>query len=190
MGRAVRNRIGEQYGHWKVISYDPIKSQEYNKHYWICECDCGCGTQQSIRGDYMSTIKIGGCNQMVDLTRTRKCLKCNQDFAPQKNANQRKYCYNCVPADSYTNGASIRQLIKQWSLEYKGNQCQLCGYNKCSEALDFHHLNPEEKEFNLSDRNIKLDWPEIQKELDKGIILCANCHREIHAKLNQKDLII
>ena len=80
MGKAVRNRIGEQYGHWKVISYDPIKSQEYNKHYWICECDCGCGTQQSIRGDYMSTIKIGGCNQMVDLTRTRKCLKCNQEL--------------------------------------------------------------------------------------------------------------
>ena len=70
-------------------------------------------------------------------------------------------------------------------MDYKGNQCSICGYNKCNDALEFHHLNPKEKEFNISDRNIKLDWPEIQKELDKGIIVCANCHREIHSKLNQ-----
>lgn len=190
MGRPVRDRVGEQHGHWKVIAYDPIKSKEYQKNYWICECDCGCGTQQSIRGDYMSSIKIGGCNKMVDLNRLKQCLKCGQKFAPQKNANQRRYCYNCIPENSYSTGASLRQIIKQWALDYKGNKCSLCGYNKCSEALDFHHLDPKEKEFNISDRNIKLDWPEIQKELDKGIIVCANCHREIHAKLMKEDLII
>ena len=49
------------------------------------------------------------------------------------------------------------------------------------EALDFHHINPEEKDFMLSDRNLILDWNEIKKELDKCILVCSNCHREIHA---------
>lgn len=110
------------------------------------------------------------------------CLKCNNIFIPHPNGQNRKYCFNCVPADAYKNGASLRQLIKQWSLDYKGNKCQICGYNKCSEALDFHHRNSNEKEFSLSSRDIKLDWEEIKKELDKCDLLCSNCHREIHAK--------
>lgn len=184
-----KDKTGKQYGHWIVKQYDELKSRESNKNYWICECDCGCGTTKSIRTDVLCRIKVGGCNNMV-MQEPKICLKCQQEFYPKKQAKQRKYCYNCVPEDSYTTGASLRQLIKQWALDYKGNQCSICGYNKCNDALEFHHLNPKEKEFNISDRNIKLDWPEIQKELDKGIIVCANCHREIHSKLNQQDLII
>ena len=74
----------------------------------------------------------------------------------------------------------MRRKVKQWALEYKGNACSRCGYNKCSAALDFHHINMDEKEFNLSARDLKLHWPSIQKELDKCELLCANCHREIH----------
>lgn len=47
--------------------------------------------------------------------------------------------------------------------------------------MDFHHLNPNEKDFNISDRNLPTsDWPRIKNELDKCILVCANCHREIH----------
>ena len=76
--------------------------------------------------------------------------------------------------------------MKKWALEYKGNKCEICGYDKCSEALDFHHNNPNEKDFTISDRNLILDWIEIKKELDKCSLLCANCHRELHAKENGK----
>ena len=75
-------------------------------------------------------------------------------------------------------------MIKQWALEYKGSKCEICGYCKCSEALDFHHENPKEKEFSLSDRNLILDWQKIKKELDECRLVCANCHREIHAKVD------
>ena len=75
----------------------------------------------------------------------------------------------------------MRKRIKQWALEYKGGKCQRCGYNKCSHALELHHLNPDEKEFSVSDRSIRLDWELIKKELDKCILICANCHREVHA---------
>lgn len=76
----------------------------------------------------------------------------------------------------------MRQRIKQWGLDYKGHKCEICGYDKCEDALDFHHLDPSNKLFNLSDKNVPLDWHLIKRELDKCIVVCANCHREIHSK--------
>ena len=116
----------------------------------------------------------------IDIRET-VCGKCGKSFIVKDNAFNRRYCYDCVPSTPKS-GAQNRQIIKQWALEYKGSKCEKCGYNKCSEALEFHHKNPEEKDFNLSDRNLILDWQEIKKELDKCILVCANCHREIHAK--------
>ena len=114
------------------------------------------------------------------------CSKCGKSFIIKQNAYNRRYCYDCMP-ETYQNGAQARQLIKKWALEYKGNKCQLCGYNKCIEALEFHHNNPNEKEFIISDRNLVLDWQQIKHELDKCSLLCANCHRELHTKLLKGD---
>ena len=113
--------------------------------------------------------------------REKVCGKCGKSFIVKDNAFNRRYCYDCVPSTPKS-GAQNRQIIKQWALEYKDSKCKKCSYNKCSEALEFHHKNPEEKDFNISDRNLILDWQEIKKELDKCILVCANWHREIHAK--------
>ncbi len=72
-----------------------------------------------------------------------------------------------------------RQKIKEKAVEYKGSKCQKCGYNKCIWSFDFHHVIPEEKDFSIS-RNSTLSWEKVKKELDKCIMLCANCHRELH----------
>ena len=61
-------------------------------------------------------------------------------------------------------------------------KCERCGYSKCVDALDFHHLDPKSKDFNISKNGNTRSWEEIKKELDKCIMLCANCHREEHAK--------
>lgn len=175
-----KDKTGQSYGHWIVKSFDEEKSQKEGKVYWLCECDCGCGTLKSIRTDALSQVTTGGCINVTSF-QAKKCLKCGNDFFPKKQAKTRKYCYNCVPEESYTNGAVLRKNIKQWSLEYKGFKCECCGYDKCEVALEFHHLNPLEKDFNISDRNIKLNWEDIKKELDKCILVCSNCHREIHA---------
>lgn len=63
-------------------------------------------------------------------------------------------------------------------IKYKGGKCEKCGYNKCIEALDFHHLDPSQKEFGLSSNSYSLE--KMKKEADKCILVCANCHREIH----------
>lgn len=78
-----------------------------------------------------------------------------------------------------------RKKLKELAIEYKGNKCEICGYDKCVEALEFHHLDPSKKEFNISIANVK-SWNNIKNELDKCILVCANCHREIH--FNEKNI--
>ena len=64
-----------------------------------------------------------------------------------------------------------------------GGGCQHCGYDKCLAALEFHHLNPNEKEFSISRIGVTVKLTDrIKKELAKGILLCSNCHRETHNK--------
>lgn len=71
-------------------------------------------------------------------------------------------------------------------IEYKGGKCKICGYNKCEQALDFHHINPKDKNFNISSNSYSFD--KMKKEVDKCILLCANCHREIHAGIIKLEL--
>lgn len=61
--------------------------------------------------------------------------------------------------------------------------CGSCGYNRCSSALELHHVNPLDKEANIGSFYNRQPTEEMIKELDKCICLCANCHRELHYKL-------
>lgn len=74
-----------------------------------------------------------------------------------------------------------RQELKKMSVNYKGGKCLLCGYNKCMSAMEFHHINPNEKDFQVSGKSIS--WEKIKIELDKCILVCSNCHQEIHSGL-------
>ena len=71
------------------------------------------------------------------------------------------------------------------SIEYKGGKCQVCGYNKCQAALELHHLNKSEKNFGIGDKGYTRSWEKVRAELDKCILLCANCHREIGSGILQ-----
>ena len=77
-----------------------------------------------------------------------------------------------------------RRKLKLKAVEYKGGACSKCGYNKSIRSLVFHHINPEEKDFTISDSNIKT-WDKIKVELDKCELLCSNCHGEVHDALDK-----
>jgi hypothetical protein len=63
-----------------------------------------------------------------------------------------------------------------------GGSCCVCNYNKCTWALALHHLDPSEKEFNIGDMLTNFNsWERIVAELRKCILVCHNCHSEIHA---------
>jgi hypothetical protein len=57
--------------------------------------------------------------------------------------------------------------------------CSRCGYNKCALALTFHHTDPSNKRFNVS-RSMSYSWETLKREIAKCIVLCANCHYELH----------
>lgn len=64
----------------------------------------------------------------------------------------------------------------------------ICGYSKCLGALDFHHIDHSDKKFSISADGETLGWKQVVLELSKCVLVCANCHREIHAKLISLDL--
>jgi hypothetical protein len=66
-------------------------------------------------------------------------------------------------------------------VEYKGGKCEKCGYNKCIEALEFHHKDPTQKDFNVSAHSYSSK--RMKDEADKCLLLCSNCHREEHVRL-------
>lgn|SRR5574337_1117061 len=76
----------------------------------------------------------------------------------------------------------FRQRLKLKAIQYKGGRCKNCGYNKSIRALGFHHLDASQKDFNIS--SYAKSWERIKKELDKCVLLCANCHMERHEKSN------
>lgn len=98
------------------------------------------------------------------------------EFAERKDGNRTKWkCLKCE-AEAVQRR---RDKVKLMSIAYKGGKCQICGYNRCNEALDFHHLDPSEKDFSLSGQHKPIEL--LKKEVDKCILLCCRCHREIHA---------
>jgi len=74
---------------------------------------------------------------------------------------------------------TLKKANKQKALEYCGGKCSICNYNKCPAALHFHHKDPQTKTKQVS-QLLTYDWNIIKEELDKCILLCANCHHEIH----------
>lgn len=76
----------------------------------------------------------------------------------------------------------FNECKREW-MSYLGSKCTNCGYDKSVAAMDFHHKNDDQKEYNLSrKRGRSLNF--VKRELNKCLLLCCNCHREEHAKLN------
>lgn len=58
--------------------------------------------------------------------------------------------------------------------------CKVCGYNKCPEALEFHHKDPNTKDLSICKGVRNWGTDRLREEISKCIVVCANCHREIH----------
>lgn len=116
-----------------------------------------------------------------------KCYICEQDFVLKKTwgGNNRRVCYNCIPEGL---AQKEREKILYNFFTQKANKiklergCDKCSYNKCAQALEWHHPN-DDKDADpstiLTSRTIK-SFEKYLQEIDKCILLCANCHREEH----------
>lgn len=76
-----------------------------------------------------------------------------------------------------------RKKLRDMAIEYKGGKCTLCGYKRCMNALELHHEDASRKEFGVSQEGLTRSWERVKKEIEKCILVCANCHRELHNNL-------
>lgn len=120
--------------------------------------------------------------------KTKKCSACNEEKTVDNfhstgyNTNKhgvrvKSYKPTCKPCANAEWKRRFEAKLEAAGVVWK---CSECGYDKCRDALDFHHLDPAEKEFALSAATT-LSEQRIKEEVAKGVILCANCHREVHA---------
>lgn len=82
---------------------------------------------------------------------------------------------------------NVRKRKKELFVDRMGGKCCICGYDKCLDALHFHHLDKETKEFKPS-YLFNCSVKKIQNELEKCILVCANCHSELHSKKYDYDI--
>ncbi len=81
--------------------------------------------------------------------------------------------------------AKRRRKVKEMGIAFLGGSCRFCGYNRCQEALDFHHRDSSQKNFGIAAKGYTRSWEKIRAELEKCVLVCANCHRELHAGVLQ-----
>ena len=115
------------------------------------------------------------------------CEICSEKF--DSNSKSRIYCFNCSGDSTRLDNETrkhqktiLRQSMKRQAIKLLGGKCSICGYDRCIDALEFHHKNPQEKEFKLGSGNT-MSWKEYKIEALKCILVCSNCHKEIHYKL-------
>ena len=104
------------------------------------------------------------------------CLRCGKSRTYKRNGGTKTYCPACYLHRRFTQ-------MKQRAVKYKGGKCSRCGYSRFLGSLDFHHQDPGKKDFYIS-HSYCLSWDKLRRELDKCILVCRNCHGEIHGGFN------
>lgn len=115
------------------------------------------------------------------------CEICEQKF--ESNSKSRLYYYECSGESTRIDNETrkhqktiLRRSMKKQAIKMLGGKCSICGYNRCVDALEFHHKDPKEKDFKIGSGNT-MSWKDYKAEALKCILVCSNCHEEIHSKL-------
>lgn len=108
----------------------------------------------------------------------KNCKLCGKSMYQVKGAK----CWSCASKKS-------RECHAQALFELMGARCWICGYNKCRGAMDYHHVDPSKKLFQLNMREMQYAWNRILEEARKCVLLCSRCHREYHCGLIGDNLI-
>ena len=93
--------------------------------------------------------------------------------------------YRCILCRSKVSKEYKRRL-KAKLVEAFGGCCKICGYDRYIGALEFHHLNPDLKEFKISSTQ---SFAKAYEEAQKCILMCSNCHKEAEAKIIMVDIV-
>jgi len=136
---------------------------------------------------------------MNDNNKNKKCTKCKEtkpktEFHKQRTKSKdgfKSWCKSCskvYDSNWFKNNKERknkisnirRKKITEEIRKFKQDLgCSVCDENDPI-CLELHHLDPSEKEMNISDMKTH-SIERIKKEMDKCVVLCSNCHKKVHA---------
>lgn len=127
------------------------------------------------------------CKTEKELDEFHKKGKGHQGMCKEcrKNYIREHYLKN---KEKYLEKAKIsNKKLRDWYVDLKSKlSCESCGESHIS-CLDFHHKNPKEKEIALGSA-MSYSKEKVNKELEKCIVLCSNCHRKLHWNERNNDM--
>lgn len=142
------------------------------KHKYYCSEEC----YKNNRMKWKKKYNREWCKNNPD--KVKKSAQKYRQSKKGKERNERYYREHRKEIRKRTNLWVQKRRLKL--INILGNKCQNCGYNKYNEALQFHHINPEEKESGD-------DWKRKSFDISKVVLLCANCHIEEHIRLKDQN---
>ena len=151
--------------------------KEYHKKYWIKNIDRLKKQKKQYREDNQEEIKERDKKYYLENhDRKLEYQKRRRELNPEYLKDYKQKHEKEIKENATERREERRLYIDNYKLS-KG--CSICGYNKYAATLDFHHNG--DKKFSLaSSVGWKRNLEEIKEEMGKCIILCANCHRELH----------
>jgi hypothetical protein len=124
--------------------------------------------------------------QSIDLRGERRCGRCDKILASTGYERGRNWCRRCMQKEhGHPQHLKLKAMRRRLRAEF-GGVCQLCGYNQCAAALQFHHVDDTHKYDYSGSRGSRSAAPrEVEEHPERFRLLCANCHIETHEKLKQ-----
>lgn len=124
---------------------------------------------------------------------TKQCQRCKGEFPKTLEYFYRRYgrevglnsyckkCFSIIQSEKHSE-------LKKKMLEYRGDKCVVCGYDKHDWNLTFHHQDPSKKEIKI-DQTKRAFTDELKKELDKCVVMCHLCHGDTHHGLHPEFIV-
>lgn len=134
--------------------------------------------KHGLKSNYVEfNIKDYGTHR--DCPRCKKSVLVDEFYSRRNKENSSTYCRRCTSDQVLERVRKFKSMM----IEYKGGKCVRCGYDRYQGALEFHHIDPSKKDFTLSRLKMNKFDDRVRGELDKCILVCSNCHREIHNEI-------
>lgn len=119
-----------------------------------------------------SPLGLHNTRKIIENPLVGLCRYCDREFQYDRSKGHRRtLCGSCA-----VTRAQRKKKLK--AISEFGGKCVKCGYNKCPDALEFHHLR--DKAESPAYIIARWSWSRVKKELDKCQLICSNCHREEH----------
>lgn len=126
---------------------------------------CTCEVEKTITEFRRDRTRIDGYQS--------SCKVCARAF--QSKRYQEKYAISRRERDAALRAENVAKIN-----DIKHQRGCICCDERNAVCLDFHHMESDDKEFGISG-NTHRTWKYIEREINKCIVICANCHRKLHA---------